>query len=92
MPKRASIEFASGSEIERVSLRFGGEPYGLPESLWPVSQRGREPMQFICHQPKRQGGEVSLAMLLSLKPNKMGRSHTHTIDETLRILRARKQR
>src|SRR5262245_38454728 len=51
MPKRASIEFARCSESNRVSLRFGGEPYGLPDSLWPVSRRGHEPMQFICQIP-----------------------------------------
>lgn len=51
MPKRASIEFAPCSENEGVSLRFGGEPYGLPRSLWPVSKRAKEPMQFICQIP-----------------------------------------
>lgn len=51
MPKRASIEFASCSEDEGVSLRFGGEPYRLPVSLWPVSKRAKEPMQFICQMP-----------------------------------------
>jgi len=51
MPKRASIEFVPCSENEGVSVRFGGEPYGLPGSLWPVSKRAKEPMQFICQIP-----------------------------------------
>ena len=51
MPKRASIEFVTCSEVEGISLKFGGEPYGLPESLWPLSRSAREPMQFICQIP-----------------------------------------
>jgi uncharacterized protein YwqG len=51
MPKRCSIEFVPCSEPESVSLRFGGEPYGLPAALWPVSKQTKEPMQFICQIP-----------------------------------------
>jgi uncharacterized protein YwqG len=51
MPKRASIEFVSCSDINGPGLRFGGEPFGLPQALWPVSRRAQEPMQFICQIP-----------------------------------------
>lgn len=51
MSKRASIEFAPCLESERAALRFGGEPYGLPDSLWPTSKQAKEPMQFICQIP-----------------------------------------
>jgi uncharacterized protein YwqG len=51
MPKRASINFAPSSETKDAHLKFGGEPYGLPHSLWPVSKRCGEPMQFICQIP-----------------------------------------
>src|SRR6266446_6130541 len=51
MPKRASIEFVPCSESNRAGLRFGGEPYGLPEAMWPISRQAREPMQFICQIP-----------------------------------------
>ncbi len=51
MPKRASIEFALCSAPESASLRFGGEPYGFPDSLWPESKRVKQPMQFICQIP-----------------------------------------
>lgn len=51
MPKRASIEFATCSEPEGSGLRFGGEPYGLPKSLWPISKQQGESMQFICQIP-----------------------------------------
>src|SRR5690349_3993840 len=51
MPKRASIEFISCSEPDGAGLRFGGEPYGLPKELWPVSKRQGEPMQCICQIP-----------------------------------------
>ena len=51
MPKRASIEFVPCSHSEGVHLRFGGEPFGLPPSLWPLSQGTNEPMQFICQIP-----------------------------------------
>ena len=32
-------------------MRFGGEPYGLPASRWPVSRQTKEPMQFVCQIP-----------------------------------------
>lgn len=51
MAKRSSIEFVPCSELEKVSLRFGGEPFGLPASLWPTSRRTKELMQFICQIP-----------------------------------------
>jgi uncharacterized protein YwqG len=51
MAKRSSIEFVPCSEPENVSLRFGGEPFGLPAALWPMSRRTKEPMQFICQIP-----------------------------------------
>src|SRR5262245_43955659 len=51
MRKRASIEFEPCSESNKIALRFGGEPYGLPASLWPVSESVKEPMQFICQIP-----------------------------------------
>jgi hypothetical protein len=51
MVKRASIEFMACSEEESVDLRFGGEPHGLPATLWPVSKRTKEQMQFICQIP-----------------------------------------
>src|SRR6266849_1032876 len=51
MPKRASIELLPCSEREGICLRFGGEPFGLPDSLWPMSKLAREPMQFICQIP-----------------------------------------
>lgn len=51
MTKRATIEFIADSQSESLSLRFGGEPYGLPESLWPSSKSTKEPMQFICQIP-----------------------------------------
>src|SRR5258708_15829405 len=53
MPKRASIEFVTGSEPDGSGLKFGGEPYGLPKSLWPISKQQSEPMQFICQIPFR---------------------------------------
>ena len=51
MTKRASIEFVTCSKAESLSLRFGGEPYGFPVSLWPVSRCTKEQMQFICQIP-----------------------------------------
>lgn len=51
MAKRFSIEFVPCSEPERLSVRFGGEPYGLPALLWPISRQTKEPMQFICQIP-----------------------------------------
>jgi uncharacterized protein YwqG len=51
MAKRFSIEFVPCSELENISLRFGGEPFGLPAALWPVSKGTKEPMQFICQIP-----------------------------------------
>jgi uncharacterized protein YwqG len=51
MVKRLSIEFVRCSEPETGSLRFGGEPYGLPAALWPISKATNEPMQFICQIP-----------------------------------------
>ncbi len=51
MRKRASIEFVKSSEIEATALKFGGAPYGLPASLWPVSRQMTKPMQFICQIP-----------------------------------------
>jgi uncharacterized protein YwqG len=51
MPKRASIEFVVCPDSESITARFGGEPYGLPLPLWPVSKRTNEQMQFICQIP-----------------------------------------
>lgn len=51
MPRRASIEFVPVAEAESVSLRFGGEPFGLPADLWPLSRRTKQAMQFICQIP-----------------------------------------
>jgi len=50
MRKRASIEFIAIKQ-DGAELKFGGEPYGLPPSLWPTSKASREPMQFICQIP-----------------------------------------
>lgn len=51
MLKRASIHFSAASEFDRPGLKFGGEPFGLPKSLWPSSKQTSEPMQFICQIP-----------------------------------------
>jgi len=51
MPKRASIEFVPSSDAGDSELRFGGEPYGLPKALWPMSRLAKEPLQFICQIP-----------------------------------------
>jgi len=51
MAKRASIEFVVCADLESTAARFGGEPFGLPLPLWPVSRRMNEPMQFICQIP-----------------------------------------
>ena len=51
MPKRASIEFVESGESKSPTLRFGGEPYGIPASLWPVSRTTKPPLQFICQIP-----------------------------------------
>ena len=51
MPKRAAIEFAPCEETESIMLKFGGDPYGMPEFLWPISASTAESMQFICQIP-----------------------------------------
>lgn len=51
MRKRASIEFELTSEISAPILKFGGEPFGLPNDLWPHAKAKSEPMQFICQIP-----------------------------------------
>jgi len=51
MPKRASIHFKASREFEGLKLKFGGEPFGLPKSLWPLSSSTGEPLQFICQIP-----------------------------------------
>ena len=53
MPKRGSIEFVRCPETGGVILKFGGEPYGLPEALWPISRISKQPMQFVCQIPLR---------------------------------------
>lgn len=67
MPKRASIDFVSCANPNGDGLRFGGEPYGLPKSLWPISKSLGEPMQFICQIPFGpelfQGTSESVAFL-----------------------------
>lgn len=74
MPKRASIEFTPCSEAEHASLRFGGEPYGLPASLWPASRSTNEPMQFICQIPIDSGlfpdvGEATAYLFMTASEN-----------------------
>jgi uncharacterized protein YwqG len=51
MPKRASIDFVACANPNGDGIRFGGEPFGLPKLLWPVSKSLGEPMQFICQIP-----------------------------------------
>ena len=34
-----------------MRLKFGGEPFGLPDSLWPKSRQTGQAMQFICQIP-----------------------------------------
>src|SRR5689334_2050282 len=70
MAKRSSIEFVPCSEPESFSLRFGGEPFGLPAALWPLSKQTKEPMQFICQIPLQAdlfpGAGESLAYLFMI--------------------------
>lgn len=67
MPKRASIDFVVCANPNGNALRFGGEPYGLPKSVWPISKSLGEPMQFICQIPFGpelfQGTSESVAFL-----------------------------
>ncbi len=51
MRKRASISFIETKDRPGNHLKFGGEPYGLPEGSWPLSRQTGEAMQFICQVP-----------------------------------------
>ncbi|OGV73811.1 MAG: hypothetical protein A3K19_24555 [Lentisphaerae bacterium RIFOXYB12_FULL_65_16] len=65
MPKRASTEFVAGAETDGVRLKFGGEPYGLPEALWPKSWRSSTPASTDLAGGQRQT-RVNVSQLISL--------------------------